>query len=57
MSHRRLFKVVRKPAMMVMKVVGPLFLCGALSLSPTQMDPVSNYIDRINYAVMMVSAA
>jgi hypothetical protein len=48
--------VVRKPMMMVMKVVFPLFLCGILSLSPTQMDPITDYIDRINYAVMMFLA-
>jgi hypothetical protein len=49
-------KIVRKPFSMVMKVVVPLFLCGVLSLAPMQMNVIDDFIDRINYAVVMFLA-
>jgi hypothetical protein len=49
-------KVLRKPLMIAVKVIFPLFMCGILSLSPLQMDPISEYVDRINYIVVMFLA-
>jgi hypothetical protein len=49
-------RVMRKPGMILSKHIFPLFLTGIIALPPYQMDPIKDYIDRVNYMVVMFLA-